>query len=111
MYAAAPLAEEAIGDEWNAAHAAGDLPSRALSCCVVFEELGGIQTLRDLQCLDADEPPSIDVVGRIAGLNDDGELDAARAQGGCAPSPLPCIHADDQLHQTALQAQWSGWTR
>ena len=67
--------EDAIGEEFNAAVPAGDLPSRALVECAVFAEdaeRGGALVMHDLQSLDADEPPALDVVGRVVHLGEDG---------------------------------------
>ncbi len=69
----APEPEAAIGPEYNALHPAGDLPSRALTACGVFEELGARLVMRDLQCLDGEAPPSLDVVGRVVLLTEDGD--------------------------------------
>ena len=69
----APEPESAIGNEFNALHPAGELPSRAMSGCGVFEENGARMVMRDLQSLDAEDPPALDVVGRVLLLDENGE--------------------------------------
>ena len=91
---AAPDAEDTIGPEYNAVNPAGELPMRGLLECAVFEEDAereGSLLMRDLQCLDSDEPPTIDVVGRITLLGEDGlgKPDAPRgAQPPLASGPI-----------------------
>ena len=69
----APLTEEAIGDEYNAPQSAGDLPTRGLLECTILEVgVDGPDALRDLECLDAEEPPRLAVVGKLVKLTDEG---------------------------------------
>ena len=67
------ILEASISDEYNAPVAASDLPTRALSGVVVFEEAADSLFLRDLDMLDDPQPPSLDVVGRLTKLGDEGE--------------------------------------
>ena len=67
------VAEDSIGGEYNALVPSGELPSRALtSCMVVAEDSGGMLELRDLESLDAESPPPVEVVGHVTRLAEDG---------------------------------------
>ena len=80
--------EASISDEFNAPVAASDLPTRALSGVVVFEEATDALFLRDLDMLDEPQPPTLDVVGRLTKLGDEGEpLEAAEP--GVLEEPPP----------------------
>lgn len=68
-------------DSWNAEVRAGELPTRCLCSVVVFEAVGEHQVLRDLQALDAPQPPTLTIVGRLTRLGADGGVDLEAAQG------------------------------
>ena len=70
---AGTVLEASISDEYNAPVAASDLPTRALSGVVVFEQDADSLFLRDLDMLDDPQPPTLDVVGRLTKLGDEGE--------------------------------------
>lgn len=70
---AGTVLEASISDEYNAPVAASDLPTRALSGVVIFEQDADSLFLRDLDMLDDPQPPSLDVVGRLTKLGDEGE--------------------------------------
>ena len=55
-------------------HPAGELPSRALAECAVFEEdeERGILIMRDLQTLDGENARPLEVVGRVRRMAEDG---------------------------------------
>ena len=76
-------AESIITDNYNAVHPAGDLPSRALIEAGIFEDTGARLLMRDLQTLDGESPPPLDVVGRVVLLTEEGtQLESA------PPGPL-----------------------
>ena len=64
-----------------------ELPSRALVECAVFaedNERGGCLVMHDLQSLDSETPPPLDVVGRVTLLAEDGNPDPDSVPGACA---------------------------
>ena len=70
-----PEPESSISqEEYNTHNPGGELPMRALVECAVFTEDAetGALLMRDLQTLDADPQPALDVVGRIMILGEDG---------------------------------------
>ena len=72
---------------------AGDLPSRAFIECAVFAEdveRDGVLVMHDLQSLDADNPPALDVVGRVVLLAEDGSRLPGTPPGvACSIPPHP----------------------
>ena len=58
-------------DDYNA-NIGNELPTRGLVNCAVFEELEDGAELRDLECLDCEEPPRIVVIGRLVKLSEEG---------------------------------------
>ena len=68
------LDEAAIVDEYNALHAVGDLPTRGLLACVVWEAgSDGTEVVRDLECLDEEDPPRLVAMGQLVKLSDEGQ--------------------------------------
>ena len=84
--AASAMDESLVSTDYDAATPAGDLPSRSLSQCVVFEEVGEAhRELRDLQALDAPQPPKLILLGYLT-KTEDGSGSAAGSGPAAGPA-------------------------
>ena len=84
--------EGSISDEFNGPPVA-ELPTRALSDVAVFERVAEALVLRDLDMLDEPEPPTLDVVGRLAKLGEEGEVLQDAEPGGLRAAPNAPLQA------------------
>ena len=84
--------EGSISDEFNGPPVA-ELPTRALSGVAVFEQVAEALVLRDLDMLDEPEPPTLDVVGRLAKLGEEGEVLQDAEPGGLRAAPNAPLQA------------------
>ena len=79
------LEEAGVAESWNSPPVA-ELPTRGISGVAVFEVADDRLPMRDLEVLDDQAHPTIDVVGSLTKLDDDGKpvLDAEPG----APRPI-----------------------
>lgn len=89
------LEEASISESWNSPPVA-ELPTRGISGVAVFEVAADRLPMRDLEVLDDEAHPVIDVVGSLTKLDDDGKpvQDAAPGEPQpIRPTTRPAGHA------------------
>lgn len=72
--------ETSVGEEYDV-NTGNELPTRGIAQCVIFEQIDDRTELRDLECLDGEEPMHVGVLGRLVKLSEEGFPLQATADG------------------------------